>query len=110
MRFSHTILVASLTELHIQQNAPQKLRTAFTLWCRSSKHHQTCIVAVQHSHSGEIDMRIARNFYLFYFCNLYKPQTAQQKATKATLKMNCLKDLESVQLCITWKWEHWMIQ
>src|SRR5882762_9294525 len=32
------------------------------VWCHSSKHHQTCIVAVQHSHNSEIN---SMHFYLF---------------------------------------------
>src|ERR1700730_6827104 len=41
------------------------------VWCHSSKHHQTCIVAVQHSHNGEIDMRFCTHFILFYFILFY---------------------------------------
>ena len=57
-------------------------------------------MAVQHSHNGKIDMRFCTYFYLFNSCNLYKPQkskTAQQKATKATLKMNSLKALHHME-------------
>jgi hypothetical protein len=114
-----------LTALWLKPSGAGVNQAAATLWCDSLRARYICIVAVQHCHSGKIDLLIlsklvaversvftctsAIQFIDLLGSNEEVPQRALQLHLHS-LQKNILNAMDSVDVLSSWKLEHRMIQ